>query len=36
MLDSDKLEERPGAGPDVPLDIQDDIGTAESDRELGN
>ena len=34
MLDSDELEARPGAGPDGPLDIQDDIGTAESEIEL--
>ena len=34
MLDSDKLEARPGAGPDGPLDVQDDIGIAESEREL--
>ena len=34
MLDSDELEARPGAGPDGPLDIQDDIGIAESEREL--
>ena len=34
MLDSDELEARPGAGPDGPLDIQDVIGIAESEREL--
>ncbi len=34
MLDSDALDARPGAGPDGPLDIQDDIGIAESEREL--
>ena len=34
MIDSDELEARPGAGPDGPLDIQDDIGIAESEREL--
>ena len=34
MLDSDELEARLGAGPDGPLDIQDVIGIAESEREL--
>ena len=34
MIDSDELKARPGAGPDGPLDIQDDIGIAESEREL--
>ena len=34
MIDSDELEARPGAGPDGPLDVQDDIGIAESEREL--
>ena len=34
MLDSDELEARRGAGPDGPLDVQDDIGIAESEREL--
>ena len=34
MLDSHELEARPGAGPDGSLDIQDDIGIAESEREL--
>ena len=33
-MDSDELEARLGAGPDGPLDIQDDIGIAESEREL--
>ena len=33
-MDSDELEARPGAGPDGLLDIQDDIGIAESEREL--
>ncbi len=31
MLDSDELEARPGAGPDGPLEFQDDIGIAESE-----
>ena len=34
MLDSDELEARRGAGPDGPLDVQDDIGIAECEREL--
>ncbi len=33
-LDSNKLEARPGAGPDGLLDIQDASGIAESEREL--
>ena len=33
-IDSDELEAWPGAGPDGLLDIQDDIGIAESEREL--
>ena len=33
-MDSDELEARLGAGPDGPLDIKDDIGIAESEREL--
>jgi hypothetical protein len=32
MLDWDELEVRPGAGPDGTLDMQDDIGIAESER----
>ena len=32
-MDSDELEARPGAGPDGLLDIQDDMGIAERERE---
>ena len=34
MQDSDELEARPGAGPDGPLDIQDGISIAESERDM--